>query len=350
MTLRPLVTAAGLALLAACSPPQAETAPSVSVEPVPQPAATQAPGGFSIGSPIACDIGKDCFIQQYPDRDPNTGPVSDYTCGTASYDGHDGTDFRIPDKVAQARGVAVLAVADGVVAGVRDGAPDWEVGAYNQAAVPSDRACGNRVVVVHGNGWHTQYCHMRQGSIAVKDGQKVKAGDKLALVGQAGWAAFPHLHLGVYKDNKPVDPFNLSATCSPTTVTTLWSPSEQEQMAYRGRQVLNAGFAAAPVTMDAIERGGIPAPTASSPALVAYIRAINLQAGDVQTLTIYRPDGKVLKASPPTPLDRNKAQYMLFTGERPTGGTWPKGTYRATYTVTAGTKTVLNQAFTLTLP
>ncbi|ESQ90209.1 hypothetical protein ABAC460_10690 [Asticcacaulis sp. AC460] len=347
MTQRPLLIAAGFALLAACSPPKADTAPAVSVEPVPQPTLTQAPGGFSMGSPIACDIGKDCVIQQYADRDPNKGPASDYTCGGATYDGHDGTDFRIPDKVAQARGVAVLAVADGVVAGVRDGAPDWEVGAYNQAAVPSDRACGNRVVVIHGNGWHTQYCHMRQGSISVKDGQKVKAGDKLALVGQAGWAAFPHLHLGVFKDNKPVDPFNLSASCSPTTATTLWNAGVRQQMVYAGRQMLNAGFAPGPVTMDAIERGNIPMATRSSPALVAWVRAINLQSGDVQTLTIYKPDGKVLVTSAQPMLDRNKAQYMAFTGERPPGGSWPKGKYRATYTVTAGTKTVLYKEFSL---
>ncbi|ESQ74098.1 M23 family metallopeptidase [Asticcacaulis sp. AC402] len=342
--------AAGLALLAACSPPRADTAPAVLVEPAAQPAVTASDVGFSIASPIACELGKDCLIQQYADHDPAKGPASDYTCGIATYDGHDGTDFRIPDKIAQARGVAVLAVADGVIAGVRDSEADWEVGAYNQSAIPSNMACGNRVFVLHGNGWESQYCHMRRGSLAVKDGQKVKAGDVLGMVGQSGWAAFPHVHLTVRKNKVPVDPFNTSSACSPTAVTSLWQASARQQMAYRGRQVLNAGFASGPVTMDAIERGGIPAPTAASPALVAWVRAINLKAGDIQTLTIYRPDGKVLKASPPTPLDRNKAQYMLFTGERPASGTWRKGTYRATYAVTAGTKTVLYHEFALNLP
>ena len=46
--------------------------------------------------PVACEIGKVCNIQNYFDHDP--GPARmDYACGRLGYDGHDGTDIRLPD-------------------------------------------------------------------------------------------------------------------------------------------------------------------------------------------------------------------------------------------------------------
>ena len=51
--------------------------------------------------PIACEIGTDCWVQQYVDHDPSTG-VKDYACGAQTYDGHDGTDIRIRDTAAKA--------------------------------------------------------------------------------------------------------------------------------------------------------------------------------------------------------------------------------------------------------
>src|SRR5690606_21465600 len=45
--------------------------------------------------PVNCDVGRDCFIQQYVDHDAGDG-YSDYRCGPLSYDTHKGTDIRIP--------------------------------------------------------------------------------------------------------------------------------------------------------------------------------------------------------------------------------------------------------------
>ncbi len=70
--------------------------------------------------PVACEIGKTCFIQHYVDRDPSPA-AQDYQCGTLTYEGHDGTDIRIPTMAAQKAGVNVLAAADGKVLRVRDG-------------------------------------------------------------------------------------------------------------------------------------------------------------------------------------------------------------------------------------
>tara|TARA_B100000029_G_scaffold461042_1_gene492511 strand:- start:904 stop:1161 length:258 start_codon:yes stop_codon:yes gene_type:complete len=47
-----------------------------------------------LSMPIDCEVGKDCYIQDYVDTDPGAG-VADYTCGMRAYDTHRGTDFRI---------------------------------------------------------------------------------------------------------------------------------------------------------------------------------------------------------------------------------------------------------------
>ena len=69
--------------------------------------AVKAGTDIQLNLPIACTPGVDCFIQQYTDVDP--GPEArDYRCGTATYDGHEGTDFRIMSLEAAARGVQAV--------------------------------------------------------------------------------------------------------------------------------------------------------------------------------------------------------------------------------------------------
>ncbi len=305
--------------------------------------ATAAPSGFQLQKPIACTIGHDCFIQQYPDHDP--GPAAkDYRCGIATYDGHDGTDFRIPDKAAQMRGVNVVAAGAGVVRAIRDGQPDFDAGAFDKARVEGVE-CGNGVLIEHGNGWQTQYCHMRQGSIRVKAGDRVEAGQPLGLVGQSGGAEFPHLHLTVRHDGKWLDPFADGAACGQGQ--SLWRAEDRAELVYRDGDVLNAGFAAGPVTMDDIERGGIAQPARGSAALVVYIRALHLHAGDIQRITIKGPDGQTLADSAAPALDHDKAQSMVFAGKKRAGPGWPAGTYTATYTVIRSGRTVLSKTLSL---
>src|SRR5262249_14978919 len=68
--------------------------------------------GIDLGAPIDCEIGRTCFVQNYVDHDPSPG-AKDYQCGTLTYDGHNGTDFRLPTLAAQRSGVNVLAAAEG---------------------------------------------------------------------------------------------------------------------------------------------------------------------------------------------------------------------------------------------
>lgn len=311
----------------------------VFVLPLPHPAGAETPG-LRLQKPIVCTVGQDCVIQQYPDHAP--GPdAKDYRCGPETYDGHDGTDFRIPDKAAQTRGITVVAAAAGTVKAVRDGQPDFDVGAFDKAKVKGVE-CGNGVLIDHGNGWQTQYCHMRQGSVRVKAGESVAAGASLGLVGQSGGAEFPHLHLTVRHDGKWVDPFADGATCGQGQ--SLWRAEDRAGLAYHDSDILNAGFATAPVTMDDIERGGVVPPDRKSAALIAYVRALHLRRGDIQRIVITGPDGQPLVDSVSPALDHDKAQAMTFAGKKGTG--W-KGTYTATYTVTRSGKIALTKTFTV---
>ncbi len=298
---------------------------------------------FELRKPIACTIGQDCFIQQYPDHDP--GPnARDYRCNVQTYDGHDGTDFRIPDKVAQARGVSVVAAAPGIVKATRDGVPDFDVGTYDKAKV-KDINCGNAVLIEDGNGWQTMYCHMRRGSVRVKTGDHIETGQVLGLVGQSGAAEFPHLHLTVRHNGKWIDPFADGAACGQGQ--SLWAATDRAELAYHDADLLNAGFAAATVTIDDVERGGIAAPVRQSPALVAYVRALHLRMGDVQRLVVRTPDGQTLVESTLPPVDHDKAQVFIFAGKKRGAAEWPAGTYTATYKVTRSGRAVLTKTFSI---
>ena len=269
--------------------------------------------------PIDCKLGKTCFVQQYMDVDPTRG-ARDFGGGTVTYDGHKGTDFRLSSQKAMHAGVRVVASAGGSVKRVRDGMGDQMIRTDADRARIKGKECGNGVVIDHGEGWETQYCHMKRGSIIVVKGQQVLVGDVLGQVGLSGKTQFPHVHIAVRKDGQKVDPFDPDAN--------LWAKALRPALTYRPTRIINIGFADGAVKMVDIMRGKFDgfSPTKTAPALVAFVRAINLVKGDQIRLTMKGPKGgiaaKLYDAVP-----RAKAHQMYFTGKKRPAGGWPLGGY-----------------------
>jgi murein DD-endopeptidase MepM/ murein hydrolase activator NlpD len=300
--------------------------------------------------PLKCRFGENCFIQQYFDHD--TGPAAkDFRCGPMTYDGHDGTDLRLPTLAEQQKGVDVLAAAAGTVRGTRDGMDDVNIRLAGAESVKG-RECGNGVVLVHPGGWETQYCHMAKGSVRVRNGQSVAAGEVLGRVGMSGDAEFPHLHFAVRRGTEKGDPFAWGATpaaCS--SGKSLWSEKAAAALAYHSPTVLNTGFAPMPVSMDDVESGRAAGAKLAqdSPNLLAFVRAIGLRQGDVQILTVRGPGGVAFARTEVPPLESNKAQWLQFVGKRRTADSWPRGVYEAQYEVKRDGATALLRRFEMEL-
>ena len=99
---------------------------------------------------------------------------------------HKGLDFAGPE------GTKVSTVAAGLVtfAGDRSG-------------------FGEMVEINHGNGLATRYCHNEK--VLVKQGDMVRKGQEVALMGSTGHSTGPHLHFEVLKNGTQVDPLRFIA-------------------------------------------------------------------------------------------------------------------------------------------
>lgn len=85
----------------------------------------------------------------------------------------------------------VCAFADGTVIG--------SCNTMSGHATSSPADMGNYVIIDHGNGWRTRYMHMTKGSVKVKTGNKVKAGQVLGYIGDTGNSNGRHLHFDLSK-------------------------------------------------------------------------------------------------------------------------------------------------------
>ncbi len=301
-------------------------------------AALAAPPALEL--PIRCQLGLDCFIQNYFDHDPASG-WRDYSCGQLSYDGHTGTDFRLPGMAAMRQGVDVLAAADGIVAGLRDGEPDIPV--LMRAGQPDSgkHAAGNGVRIDHGDGWETQYSHMMKGSITVRSGQIIHAGDRLGRVGLSGNTEFPHVDFSVMHNGQPVDPFSPdNAQDCGASAASLWKPTLLDSLRYVPTGILQSGWSGEVPVRNKLHDGEYKAAGSDSAALVFWIELFGVQAGDRQSFEIFGPQG-VLLLNSGSVIPGYKAVWFTYAGKPGKGKAWATGTYRARYRLTRNGKAII---------
>jgi murein DD-endopeptidase MepM/ murein hydrolase activator NlpD len=70
-----------------------------------------------------------------------------------------------------------------------------------------DSTFGNMLVIDHGYGVITRYGH--NDSIVVREGQRVKRGDTISMVGSTGRSTGPHLHYEIRINDVAINPLNM---------------------------------------------------------------------------------------------------------------------------------------------
>jgi len=60
------------------------------------------------------------------------------------------------------------------------------------------------VILFHGGRWTTTYSFLSR--VTVKEGDKVRAGERIGLVGDTGLAKEPQLHFEIRRNRVPLDP------------------------------------------------------------------------------------------------------------------------------------------------
>lgn len=98
-----------------------------------------------------------------------------------------------------ASNIGIMAPISGVVQAAVDGFPDNRV--YQQL-LRVEHPFGNHVIVTNSH-YSVVLAHLRQGSVCVVKGNKIKAGDSVGILGNSGDSSLPHLHVHAQENLPP---------------------------------------------------------------------------------------------------------------------------------------------------
>ena len=290
-------------------------------------ASTPAEEPFALSWPVACRLGETCWVVNYVDVEAGTG-AKDFRCRGRSYDGHDGVDIAIRDTAVMEQGMTVLAAASGIVRRVRDGVEDQALTGEASRKLVAGRECGNGVLIEHEGGWQTQYCHMKRGSLIVKESDRVTTEQALGQVGLSGKTDFPHLHLTVRHGKQVMDPFTgqpLSAGCG-IEEKPLWR--SDAQIAYEEVALYIAGITGSPPRAELVRAGQaeLLAPHRKALALVLWADILGVEAGDQIQFRLTGPGNKLVFESQQR-VERRQARRFVYAGKKRQGEAWAPGVY-----------------------
>ena len=153
--------------------------------------------------------------------------------------------------------------------------------------------------------------------MVVKPKQKVKAGQKIAQIGQSGMAEFPHLHFGVIWEGGVVDPYTgaLNTAGCNKQKEPLWHVGLP--MDYEPVVIFDGGFRAQSPDFEAIERGEESPKILSlnSAAFVFWVGFYNVEQGDEVVLNVIDPEGNTF-VSRRQIVEATRARQYYFTGRK----------------------------------
>jgi murein DD-endopeptidase MepM/ murein hydrolase activator NlpD len=72
------------------------------------------------------------------------------------------------------------------------------------SAVGTNATYGKYVIITHSDGFNTMYAHMNK--IIINNGAKISQGTVIGEVGNTGYSTGPHLHFGIFKNGRAVNP------------------------------------------------------------------------------------------------------------------------------------------------
>lgn len=282
--------------------------------------------------PVKCEIGQSCLVQKLVDHD-STSERRDYRCGKLTTDGHDGTDIRLRTLEDMRLGFAVVAAASGTVLRTRDGEPDISARLRPET---DGKEAGNGMVIDHGDGWQTQYSHLKKGSISVKPGQRIVAGTPLGLIGLSGNTEFPHLHFSVRHRGVTVDPFTgdvQGSDCANTSnADGLWTEGASRALQYAPTAIISVGLSSSmPSKLAMTQTNDVQPPSTTAP-IFLWADVIGAMPGDVQTFSITGPDGRLIHSQQIVVKDGGLS-WFAYSGKRAPATRWQSGRYIGTYSI-----------------
>lgn len=152
--------------------------------------------GLVDGNGCCLEIGPHRFVTN--PMDGTLDPSEQFAIDWIKVDGQ-GKAFRTDGKKSEdwlCYGTEVLAVAAGTVVETMRDLPNQPPGvAPTNLTIPE--IAGNHVILDLGGGRYAMYAHLAPGSVTVQVGDRVRAGDKLGLLGNSGNTTGPHLHFQI---------------------------------------------------------------------------------------------------------------------------------------------------------
>lgn len=153
---------------------------------------------------------------------------------TTDWDGY----FRSIGTITQDYGVKNTRYKDGEHTGIDIVLDDPNVTAFAEGTVKEagyNKAYGNYVLIDDGMVYTHRYAHLADGSITVKTGDYVNAGDKIGVMGSTGNSTGEHLHYEV-RDY-------LGKTVNPAIGTTVQASITAEQNDQKGGSANTIAYA-----------------------------------------------------------------------------------------------------------